>query len=77
MGKRRVGFLSGGPYDATDFQGEPNKRARNGRIVFGLSGLVFIVFAFLLIFLGVANLETTTSELEEGAKVSETWSVVL
>jgi drug/metabolite transporter (DMT)-like permease len=70
MGRRRVGFLSGVPYqmhlaDTT----EPNPRIRRGRIVFALSGMIFITFTFLLLFLGIANLSETTVELANGARV--------
>jgi hypothetical protein len=71
LGKRRVGFLSGEPYDARTLKGEPNKRAVRGRIVFGGSGILFIAFTLLLVFLGIANLEDTANELSDGAEVSQ------
>lgn len=70
MGSGRVGYLSGGPYEATvGEKKEPNKRPMRGRIVFGTSGLLFIMFTMLLLFRGFGNLENTTTELAEGARV--------
>ena len=69
MGKNRVGFLSGAPYEAT-LNGEPSKRPMRGRIAFGVGGLMFIVFTLTLIFLGFGNLQDTTDELSSGAQVS-------
>jgi NADH:ubiquinone oxidoreductase subunit 3 (subunit A) len=70
MGKRRVGFLSGAPYEMhLEDKTVPNPRVMRGRIVFALCGMLFITFTFLLIFLGIANLSQTTAELANGAGV--------
>ena len=73
MGKRRVGFLSGSPYEATvaDKRDEPNPRIKRGRIIFGVFGMIFITFTFLLVFLGLANLEETTRSMADGSAVSQ------
>ena len=69
MGKQRAGFLSGAPYEA-NVNGEPSKRPMRGRIVFGVSGLLYFVFTMTLIFAGYGNLEQTTDDMVEGARVS-------
>jgi drug/metabolite transporter (DMT)-like permease len=70
MGKRKVGFLSGAPYDMhLADETQPNPRIRRGRIVFAIFGMLFITFTFLLLFLGIANLSQTTAELSNGARV--------
>ncbi|CAB9521790.1 expressed unknown protein [Seminavis robusta] len=69
MGKQRVGFLSGAPYDAS-LDGNvrvENPRVMRGRATFGVSGMILITFTFLLIFLGIGNLDETTTELSSGA----------
>lgn len=68
MGKR-VGFLSGAPYQAR-VNGGPNPRITRGRVIFGMNGLLFIIFTLTLIFLGFGNLEETTNELGDGVSVS-------
>lgn len=65
MGTNRVGFLSGSPYQAK-INGEPSKRPVTGRIVFGCSGLVFITFTLVLLFVGFGNLESTTDDMSDG-----------
>lgn len=57
-----LGFLGGAPYKS-------QKAAQGGRIIFGVSGFLFIVFTLTLIFLGYGNLENTTDELSEGVDV--------
>ena len=72
MGRGRVGFLAGGPYEATiGEKKDPNPRPKRGRIVFGVSALLFIIFTMLLLFLGFANLEETTSDMATGARVRQ------
>lgn len=70
LGKRRVGYLSGAPYDARTTEGKPNRRAVRGRLIFGFSGVMFVVFTLLLVLLGFANLIDTTNELSNGAEAS-------
>ena len=69
MGKQRVGFLSGAPYEA-NVNDEPSKRPMRGRIAFGVSGLLYFVFTMTLIFAGYGNLEQTTDDMGEGVRVS-------
>ena len=76
MGKQRVGFLSGAPYEAT-INGEPSMRPLRGRIVFGVSGLLYFVFTMTLLFAGYGNLEQTTRDMSDGATVSFKCSISL
>lgn len=69
MGKQRVGFLSGAPYEAI-VNGEPSKQPMRGRVAFGISGLLYFIFTMTLIFAGYGNLEQTTYDMSEGARVS-------
>lgn len=57
-----LGFLGGAPYKS-------QRTAQGGRIIFGVSGILFIIFTLTLIFLGYGNLESTTDELSEGVDV--------
>lgn len=69
-GPKRVGFVSGAPFQATLPNGQTNPWILRGRILFGLSTLLFAVFSLTFVTLGVGNMVTTTKSIGQGASVS-------
>lgn len=65
LGRQRVGFLSGAPFQATGV--DPGIMA--GQATFGMSLVFFVIFAILLVTAGIGNLDTTTTSIGHGATV--------
>ena len=69
VGKKRVGFLSGAPFEMHT-RTSSNPMIQRGRAVFAGSCLLFLFFAITLVTAGIGNLESTSESVGYGATVS-------
>ena len=67
LGRKRVGFLSGTPFEGTSAS---NPWILRGRIVFGISCLLFIMFSIVFVTAGLGNLSVTTTSIGYAVSVS-------
>lgn len=63
LGRSKVGFLSGARFQAPE-NGGSAKRIRRSRIVFLIAGVLFIVFTFLWVALGITQLQDTVNTVD-------------
>ena len=80
-GLQQVGFLSGAPFvetttttsrttETTGRRKVVDPWIRTGQVTFGISLVMFVIFAILLVTVGIGNLDNTTTTIGNGAMVS-------
>ena len=69
---KRLGFLSGKPFQALRDDGTVNPWIARGRIIIAIAGIFCITFGILLATAGIGNINTTSSIIGHGAEVRTT-----
>ncbi|CAB9528074.1 expressed unknown protein [Seminavis robusta] len=70
LGRRKVGFLSGAPFQAVISSGDApsvNPWIARGRFTVAFSCVAMVAFAVLLATAGIGNIDTTTTTIGDGA----------
>ena len=74
MGPGNAGFLSGHPFvipDPIDDKKNIQKRPFRVRIVFLVASVLLMIFAFLFVVLGVANVDNATTTMGQSIQQAE------